>query len=110
MPISMGSHRSLSSSLLTRSIARSLDPHDRDNAEALEELKQEGEEMVTPEDGRKLAEEIDAVSYVETSVFAKEKGNVKTAFDECVKAYFAALNAQAAAQPPKPKRKFCVLI
>lgn len=56
----------------------------RDDSATLDKLKQQGQAPITADQGHQLAREIRAVKYLECS--AKTGENLKTVFDEAVKA------------------------
>jgi len=72
----------------------------RNDAPTLEKLKSQGQKPIPTEQGHDLARRIKAVKYMECS--AKTTENLKSVFDEAVKAVLFLAN--------KKKRKGCVLL
>jgi len=69
----------------------------RKDGEVLEKLKESGQKPITTAQGQALAKEMKAYKYVECS--ARTRENLKSVFDEAIKAVFFA---------PK-KKKSCVV-
>jgi small GTP-binding protein len=71
----------------------------RNDPSTLEKLKNNGQQPIQPEQGQDLAKKIKAVKYLECS--AKTGENLKTVFDEAVKAVLFA---------PGKRKKFCAVL
>eukprot|EP01095_Lingulamoeba_sp_RSL-Kostka_P008999 TRINITY_DN306_c1_g2_i8.p2 TRINITY_DN306_c1_g2~~TRINITY_DN306_c1_g2_i8.p2 ORF type:complete len:193 (-),score=73.54 TRINITY_DN306_c1_g2_i8:782-1360(-) len=71
----------------------------RNDSETIEKLKSQNQEAITGEKGQELAKKIKAIKYLECS--AKTGENLKTVFDEAVKAVLFA---------PKKKKGGCALL
>ena len=73
----------------------------REDMDVVMQLKENGEVPKTPEDGKALADELEAAGYLECSALTQE--GLKDVFDEAIR---CAIKHQ---KPPAPKKKKCVL-
>lgn len=75
----------------------------RKDEELVKKMEEEGQKMLTPEMGEKLAKEIGAIAYLETS--ARENEGVHAIFEKAMEYYFSQKK-----KDPKKGFKKCVIL
>lgn len=79
----------------------------RDNAETIDKLRERHQAPITYQQGIKLAEEIDAVKYLECSALT-QKG-LKNVFDEAIRAVLNPAPKKGKKKDKKNKKKKCLI-
>ena len=80
----------------------------RDDRDLVEKLKQKGQAPITKEEGDQLAQQINAVRFMECSALT-QKG-LKQVFDAAIKCVIVSNDPSGAAQKKPPPRSGCIVL